>query len=266
MNAPTGHFFPFLRAGTQPNTWEVLFNNERQDLMFPILFYGVPEGCSFGSIVALEWHGEPYRLCRIQMPEEVTSGPFSSINAVQETPTLMTDDGRFVSESIAILNHIAARSIDRGWGHPQGSPEFDRFNQMLAFLNTSLFSAFSPLWFALEHAGHGAAKLALGDYGRKQVAKAHANLERMLEGREWLLGDRRSFADAYFAGIARWNDFHRVIDRGAYPRVSRLYDRLQEDPAVRFAHAIEEGRDAKSAGGFQGHVALDEVLEGRVAA
>jgi len=36
--------------------------------MNPILFYGVPEGCSFGAIVALEWSGLPYQLCRIQMP------------------------------------------------------------------------------------------------------------------------------------------------------------------------------------------------------
>ncbi|MCR7705994.1 glutathione S-transferase, partial [Pseudomonas aeruginosa] len=35
--------------------------------MEPVLFYGVPHGCSFGSIVALEWLGRPYRLCRIEM-------------------------------------------------------------------------------------------------------------------------------------------------------------------------------------------------------
>ena len=33
----------------------------------PILYYGVPSGCSFGSIVALEWLGQPYALSRIEM-------------------------------------------------------------------------------------------------------------------------------------------------------------------------------------------------------
>lgn len=234
--------------------------------MHPILFYGVPEGCSFGSIVALEWLGEPYRLCRIRMPDVVSSDVYAPINSVRETPTLRTEDGRFISESVAILNHLAARGIGRGWGYPQGSAGFDRFNQVLAFLNTSLFSAFSPLWYALEHAGDPAVRDALHGYGRAEVAKAHANLETMLEGRTWLLGDTPSFADAYFAGIARWNDFHRVIDRNAYPRVARLYDRLQADPAVQFAHAIEEERDAQSAGGFQGHVTIEEALALRAAA
>ena len=39
--------------------------------MTPILFYGVPSGCSFGSIVALEWLRQPYHLCRIDMPGQV---------------------------------------------------------------------------------------------------------------------------------------------------------------------------------------------------
>lgn len=235
--------------------------------MSPILFYGVPEGCSFGSIVALEWLGEPYRLCRVQMPEEVSSERFAPVNAVRETPTLMTADGRLLSESAAILNHIAHRGIGRGLGFAQGTPGFDRFNQILAYLNTSLFSAFSPYWYAFEHAQDEAAKAALHAFGRNQVAKAHAHLERMLAGRDWLSGGSKpGIADAYFAGIARWNDFHKAVDRSDYPNVARLYERLQEEAAVRFAHAIEEEREAVSAGGFQGHVTLDEALAQRQAA
>jgi hypothetical protein len=105
----------------------------------PVFFYGVPEGCSFGTIVALEWSGLPYRLCRIEMPSQVSS-------------------------------------------------------------------------------------------------------------------------DAYFMGIARWNDYHRVLDRRDYPNVHRLHERLQADPAVRFAHAIEHGDEAQGAGGFQGHVALHQAV------
>lgn len=63
-----------------------------------LLFYGVPEGCSFGAIVALEWSGLPYQLCRIQMPEVVSSEAFKRINPVGETPSLRTADGRFVSQ------------------------------------------------------------------------------------------------------------------------------------------------------------------------
>jgi len=226
------------------------------------LFYGVPEGCSFGSIVALEWSGAKYRLCRIGMPDVVSTEDYKRINPVGETPTLMLPDGRLLSESMAILGHIAAKTSDKGLGFEPGSPDDDRLKQMLAFLNTSFFNAFSPLWYALEHDMADEARDALRAYGIAKVEQAHAQLETLIGGREWLIGDVRSLADAYFMGIARWNDFHKVVDRTGFPALNCLYQRMLSDPAARFAHAIEHEEPATSAGGFLGHVGLDEVLGG----
>lgn len=224
------------------------------------LFYGVPEGCSFGSIVALEWSGAKYHLCRIQMPEIVSGEDYRRINPVGETPTLMLPDGRMLSESMAVLGHVAAKAVDKGFGFEPGSRDDDRLKQMLAFLNTSFFNAFGPLWYAFEHDLADEAKAALRAYGIAKVEKAHAALELMLGGKEWLMGDKRSLADAYFMGVARWNDFHKVVDRAQFPALNSLYQRMLDDPAVRFAHAIEHEEQAASAGGFLGHVSLEAVL------
>lgn len=224
------------------------------------LFYGVPEGCSFGSIVALEWSGAKYHLCRVDMPGIVSSEDYKRINPVGETPTLMLPDGRMLSESMAILGHIAAKTVSEGLGFEPGSPDDDRLKQMLAFLNTSFFNAFGPLWYTIEHELADTAKAALRDYGIAKVERAHADLEMLLDGKEWLIGDRRSMADAYFMGIARWNDFHKVVDRRRFRALNSLYERMLGDPAVRFAHAIEHEEPATSAGGFLGHVSLDDVL------
>lgn len=228
--------------------------------MEPILFYGVPSGCSFGSIVALEWLGVPYRLCRIEMPEVTLTEAYRRINPVGETPALMTAEGDLVSESLAILNHLAPHGVAHRLAFPQGSRGFDRLNQMLAYLNTSFFNAFSPLWHVLEHEAEGPGKAALVDYGREKVRRAHAGLEAQLGGQEWLLGEHRTLADAYFIGIARWTDYHAVVDRRDYPGLQRLYEKLEADPAVRFAHAVEAGEPASSAGGFKGEIGLGEAL------
>jgi glutathione S-transferase len=224
------------------------------------LFYGVPEGCSFGSIVALEWSGAKYHLCRVRMPDVVSGEDYRQINPVGETPTLMLPDGRFVSESMAILGHIAAKTVSKGLGFEPGSEDDDRLKQMLAFLNTSFFNAFSPLWYSIEHELAPDARQALRDYGIAKVERAHADLETLLARREWLLGTKRSLADAYFMGIARWNDFHEVVDRRQFPALDSLYQRMLQDPAVRFANAIEHEEEAISAGGFQGHVSLEDIL------
>lgn len=226
----------------------------------PILYYGVPSGCSFGSIVALEWLGEPYALSRIEMPEVVTSAQFRRINPVGETPALMDEHGAVVTESMAILNHIAARGRERGLGYAQGSRDFDRLNRMLAYLNTSFFNAFAPLWYVLEHEVTDAEREALVNYGRAKVEKVHAELEAMIGEGPWLLGEQRSIADAYFIGIARWTRYHDVVDRSDYPKLQRLYEALEADPAVKFAHAIEDQTPAVSSGGFRGEIALAQTL------
>ncbi|MPS44853.1 MAG: glutathione S-transferase family protein [Stenotrophomonas sp.] len=208
--------------------------------MTPILFYGVPSGCSFGSIVALEWLRQPYHLCRIDMPGQVQGEDYRRLNPLGETPTLCTAQGELLSESLAILNH------------------------RLAYLNTSFFGAYAPLWHALEHAEGDDGK-ALRAYGTTKVRQAHQALEQMLSTGPWLLGEQRSFADAYFAGIARWNDYHQVVDRREFPRVQQLFERLQDDAGVQFAHAIEAQRPATSSGGFLGEVRLEDVLEAAAA-
>ncbi len=228
--------------------------------MTPILFYGVPSGCSFGSIVALEWLSEPYRLSRIEMPGIVQSDAYRRINPVGETPSLLIENGKIISESMAILNHLGSRGIEKGIAFKQGTQGFDRLNQMLAFLNTSFFSSFGPLWYTLEHEMKPEAKQALRAYGAANVAKAHAELEMMLGNRPWLLGDQLTLADAYFSGIARWTKYHDVADRKDYPGLQRLFDRLENDPAVKFAHAIEHGEDVRGSGGFAGHVILEKAL------
>jgi glutathione S-transferase len=227
--------------------------------MEPILFYGVPQGCSFGSIVALEWLNQPYRLCRINMPEEVHTDLYGRVNPIRETPSMMLEDGRTLSQSAAILQHIAARGAQQGLGFPAGSADYDRLIEILGFLNTTFFSAFGPLWLAYDQAEDPSVQRVLRETGKAQVTKAHAQLARLLGEREWLLGSQRTVVDAYFIGISRWTSYHKVLDQREYPNLYWLIQKLEADPAVKFAHAIEDEQPAHSAGGLRGHVSLKDL-------
>jgi glutathione S-transferase len=81
--------------------------------MEPVVFYGVPHGCSFGSIVASEWLGEPYRLCRIDMLAKKRDALFAHVSPLGETPALLLEDGESLTESFAIMHNIAARDLGK---------------------------------------------------------------------------------------------------------------------------------------------------------
>lgn len=228
--------------------------------MEPVLFYGVPHGCSFGSIVALEWLGQPYRLCRIDMlaPHDAR---YARINPKHQTPTLLLEDGKALGESLAILQHIAARDLGQRLGFLQGTRAFDRLNSVLSFLHMELHGAFAPAWTAFKLPDDATQqKEMLRSLAREQAARAYAHLEHILSGRAWLAGDHRTIADAYLVGVARWGEDLKLFDlKSEYPRLHEHLRKLEADKAVRFAHAIEDAEPAVSGSGFLGHVTLDEL-------
>ena len=69
--------------------------------MQPILLAGFPLGSSLGLVVALEWLGQPYRLTRIEMPDDMLSDAYGRLNGRRETPVLVTEDGA-LTETMAI--------------------------------------------------------------------------------------------------------------------------------------------------------------------
>jgi glutathione S-transferase len=229
--------------------------------MEPVLLYGVPHGCSFGSIVALEWIGEPYRLCRIDMLSKRDDGLLAEVSALGETPALLLENGEPLTESFAILLNIAARNLDRTLGFRQGTPEFDRLNCVLAYLHTSFHSAFAPAWHAYKLAADDPQREKLRALAREKAARGYAHLQAMLSEREWLAGGEvKTVADAYFVGIARWGEDLGLFElRREYPRLHAFMRKLAADEGVIFAHAIEDETPAKTAGKFLGQVTLEEI-------
>ena len=133
---------------------------------------------------------------------------------------------------------------------------------MLAYLVTDFFGAFAPLWAAYEMAdGDETGKAVLRKKGAADVHRQCAYLDALLRDQDWLLGERRSLADAYFAGISRWVEYMKLFDLGQeFPDLQRYLLRLKADPAITFARGIEDGEPAISRGGFRGHVTLEELV------
>ncbi|PKR91036.1 glutathione S-transferase [Pleomorphomonas diazotrophica] len=230
--------------------------------MEPILIYGFPLGSSMGLIAALEWLGKPYRLCRVDMVSEMHEPAYARLNARHETPVLVTDRGDPLTETMAIAHWFEARDCERRISFDPLSPQIDRMHQLMGFINTGFTGAFSPLWAALEmRPPDPSLQMALRRWGRDAVIKRHDKLEAMAGDASYLAGEKPTLADALFIGIARWLDFHDVAERARWPRLNALRTRLEADPAVLYATAVESGEIPPDTGVCRGHVPLAEVIE-----
>lgn len=229
--------------------------------MEPILLYGVPAGSSMGLIAALEWLGQPYSLCRVDMLGEMREASFAAVNARHETPVLITDRGEPLSETMAIAAWLEARDHERRISFDPLSREADRMHQLMAFVNTGFTGAFSALWAAMEmQTPEPSYQAALRRFGAEAVRERHAKLEGMLTDSPYLVGSRPTLADALLIGVARWLDFHEVDDPARWPRLHGLRRRLEADPAVRYALAVENGEPPAPSRACHGHVDLAHVI------
>lgn len=229
--------------------------------MDPILIYGFPMGSSMGLVAALEWLGKPYRLCRVDMLGEMRSASYARINPRHETPAFITGQGAVLTETLAIAAWLEARDIERRISFDPLSPQADRMHQLMAFVNTGFTAAFAPLWAAMEaKAMEPAMTSAMREFGRAKVIERHDKLEGMIEAKEFLLGDRPTLADAVLTGVARWLDFHAVAERRRWPKLAALRERLEADPAVVYATALENGDSNPGAGFCTGHSVLADLM------
>jgi glutathione S-transferase len=228
----------------------------------PILVYGFPLGSSMGLVASLEWLGKPYRLCRVDMLGEMREASYARLNARHETPAMITDDGRVLTETMAIAAWLAERDEERRISFDPRSPEADRMRQLMAFLNTGFTGAFSPLWVALEMSPpEPEFQEVLRRYGRQAVIDRHDKLEAMLGDTPFLVGDRPTLADGVLIGVSRWLEFHEVADVGRWPKLAALRARIDADQAIAYAVALENGERPAGSGACVGHVPLAEVIE-----
>ncbi len=230
--------------------------------MEPILIYGYPSGSSMGLVAALEWLGKPYKLSRVDMLGEMQEPSYKHLNPRVETPVFITDEGKVLTESMAIALWLATRDSERRVSFDPLSPYADRMFQLMAFINTGFTGAFGPLWTAFEmEEDNPEEKAFLRRSGIEAVIERHDRLEEMIGDTHYLVCDQPTLADGFLVGIARWLDFHEVADAERWPKLLGVRKRLEEDPAVQFATALESGDEAFGVGALKGHVDIDNVIK-----
>lgn len=221
-----------------------------------ILFFS-PGACSFGAIVALEWSNTPYKLCKVDKTMR-QSDAYKRINPLQQVAALKVGN-RVISENAAILNSIGARDLAKEIVFKQGTPEFDKMNQILSYLASNFHAGFYPFFAPQRYIGDEKQQQEVKQFAVQNIRQRYEHINQMLNGHETIFGGKPTVADAYMYGMLRWGASLFNFTK-EFPNIAKFQAALEQDKAVQFALAAEkEDAAAKTTGKFEGFINLEDV-------
>lgn len=189
------------------------------------LYYS-PGACSLSPHIALREAGLPFELvlASTKTKKLADGSDFFAINSKGSVPVLELDNGERLTEGPAIVQYIADQAPAAKLAPANGSWQRYRLQEWLNFITSELHKGFSPLFNPATGEEHKA-------LARTQLAGKLAWVNTQLEGKQYLMGDEFSVADAYLFVVSNWGQYVGV-DVAGYPNLVALRARVAARPAV----------------------------------
>lgn len=197
------------------------------------LYYS-PGACSLSTHIALHEAGLPFEavLASTKTHALADGTDYYTINPKGSVPLLEFDDGTRLTEASVILQWIADQVPERRLAPPAGTMPRYRVMEWLNFVSSELHKQFSPLF----NPAYPEQAKALN---REKLAGRYAWIDGQLEGRQYLLGDDFTVADAYLFVVTRWT-VPMKIDLSARANLGAYLKRIEQRPSVQKALQAEK--------------------------
>lgn len=189
------------------------------------LFYA-PSACSMAPHIVAREAGIDLELIKVDIPAKKTAagGDYWKINFKGYVPTLELDNGEEVTEASVICQYLADQKAESGLAPKAGTMERYRLMEWLNFVAAEMHKQFGALFNPKYTPEMREVQLAV-------IGRRLKPLEEKLAGRQYLMGDRFSVADAYAFTVLNWHKPLK-IDLSPWPNIKAYYERIGKRPKV----------------------------------
>lgn len=189
------------------------------------LYYS-PGACSLSPHIVATEAGIALELVRVDTATKTISreGDFWAVNPKGYVPALELDDGQVLTEGPAIVQFLADQKPDSGLAPANGSFERVRVQEMLNYVTSEIHKAYSPLF-------NPAVLPQVREERLAYLRKRYALIEKHLEHRRYLVGDRFTVADAYLFVVTNWARSVK-LDLSEFPNLLAFQKRVGSRKSV----------------------------------
>ena len=195
--------------------------------------YFTPGACSLAPHIVLEESGLPFTLVKADLKaHKLEDGSdYYQTNSKGQVPLLEFDNGQRLYEGPAITQYIADQVPAKNLAPANGTMARYRLQEWLNFVTSELHKGIGGLFNPL-----------MPEDGKAVIrAKAASKLkwvDEQLEGKQYLMGDAFSIADAYLFTVTNWTG-HTGIDISGMKNLGAFQARMAARPAVQAAMKAE---------------------------
>ena len=191
--------------------------------------YHVPGTRALAVHVALIWSGRPYELEEV----DLDNPGFRRINPMGAVPALVDGDSGVMTRAHALLNYVATKVPEKKLAREDTARARQAFDQWLSFLNGGLHPAWMPV-FKPERFTDRRNEQSLADVkaaASVRLRNIYSVLDSHLDGRESMVGEARTCADAFAYIMTRWLPYSEAsVDK--LPNQKRHFGRFRNEPGV----------------------------------
>lgn len=196
------------------------------------LYYS-PAACSLSTHIILREGGYKFDLEKVDLRSKRTAAgkDFTQINPKGYVPVLELDDGQLLTEGPVIQQYLADKKPASGLAPPNGTLERYRLQEMLTYINSEIHKQYGPLF-------NPNVTPETKEYQFATLRRRFEFLEKGLGGKQFLLGDKFTVADAYLFVMLSWAD-NMKLDLSALASLGAYKQRIAARPAVLAAMKAE---------------------------
>lgn len=188
--------------------------------------YIIPGACSLAVNIALREAGIRFDLSRLDPETGKTNDgtDFRAVNPKGYVPALQLNDGRVLTENVAVLLYVADQNPEAKLAPPHGSHDRYRLMEWLSFINSELHKGFSPLYSS-------AATDEVRAYARNHLSKRLDYLHGMVRDIHLMGGGPFTVADAYLFTVLGWGK-EVGLPMATWPRLEAYLAGIAQRPHV----------------------------------
>lgn len=144
-------------------------------------------------------------------------------NPLGQVPTLVLSDGSVMTESVAMVIHLADRHGRGAWAPAIGSKQRAAYLRWLVFMAANLYPEFLRLYYAPRYSTDPAAAPGIRAAAAAALDRSWDILARGIGRGPWCLGRKISALDLYVAMLATWMEDHAAF-AARHPRIRTITD------------------------------------------